>query len=50
MLFILAIVVILALVGGLAKWPQSSGGSSYPKTGMGFAVIFVLTLLLLRHL
>jgi len=50
MLLILGVVMLLVILGGLAKWPQSRGWASYPKEGMGLAVVLVLTLLLLRHL
>jgi len=49
MLLILGVVMLLVILGGLAKWPQSRGWASYPKEGMGLAVVLVLTLLLLRH-
>ena len=47
---ILGVIVVVTLAGGLAKWPQSRGWASYPRAGMGLAVVFVITLLLLRHL
>jgi hypothetical protein len=50
MLLVLGFIAVLALIGALAKWPQSKGWASYPKEGMGLAVVFMLTLLILRHL
>jgi hypothetical protein len=47
---ILATICLLTLAGGMAKWPRSRGWASYPGEGMGLAVVFVIVLLLLRHL
>lgn len=44
---ILIIILILALIGALPRWPYSSGWGYYPVGGLGLLLVIVLILLLL---
>jgi hypothetical protein len=47
---ILLLVVILALVGSLPRWPYSRDWGYYPTGGVGLIVLIVLLLVLLRYI
>lgn len=42
----LLVILILALLGALPRWPYSSGWGYYPSGGLGL-VVFILVILLL---
>jgi len=42
---ILLIVLLLALLGALPRWPYSSGWGYYPSGGIGLIVLIVVILL-----
>ena len=39
---ILIVILILALVGALPRWPYSSGWGYYPTGGLGLILVIVL--------
>ena len=47
---ILLVILILALVGALPRWPHSRGWGYAPTGGLGFALVIVVILLLLGRL
>jgi hypothetical protein len=50
MFLILTIVLIIALVGSLPKWPHSKDWGYYPTGGVGLILIILLILYLLGRL
>ena len=50
MLFILAIILIIALVGSLPAWPHSRSWGYYPSGGLGLVLIIILILFLVGRL
>ena len=50
LLFILTIVLIIALVGSIPKWPHSRGWGYYPSGGVGLVLVILLVLYLLGRL
>ena len=50
MLFILAIILIIALVGSLPAWPHSRSWGYYPSGGVGLVLIIILVLFLVGRL
>ncbi|MGH9732461.1 MAG: DUF3309 domain-containing protein [Candidatus Acidiferrales bacterium] len=50
MLFILAIILIIALVGSLPTWPHSRSWGYYPSGGLGLVLIIILVLFLAGQL
>jgi hypothetical protein len=48
MRFLLLIVLILLLIAALPAWPYSTGWGYYPSGGLGFIVLIVLLVVLLR--
>lgn len=50
MLFILAIILIIALVGSLPTWPHSKSWGYYPSGGLGLVLIIILVLFLVGRL
>jgi len=50
MLFILAIVLVIALVGSLPAWPHSRSWGYYPSGGLGIVIVILLVLLLMGRL
>ena len=50
MLFILAIVLVIALVGSLPTWPHSRSWGYYPSGGLGIVIVILLVLLLMGRL
>jgi hypothetical protein len=47
---ILLVVLVLALVGALPRWPHSREWGYYPTGGVGLVLLIVLVLLLLGRL
>ncbi|HVB07432.1 MAG TPA: DUF3309 family protein [Candidatus Acidoferrales bacterium] len=50
MLFILAIVLVIALVASLPTWPHSRSWGYYPSSGLGIVIVILLVLLLMGRL
>lgn len=50
MLFILAIILIIALVGSLPTWPHSRSWGYYPSGGLGLVLVIILVLFLAGRL
>jgi Protein of unknown function (DUF3309) len=50
LLFILTIVLIIALIGSIPRWPHSRGWGYYPSGGVGLILIVLLVLYLLGRL
>jgi hypothetical protein len=50
LLFILTIVLVIALIGSIPKWPHSRGWGYYPSAGVGLILVILLVLYLLGHL
>jgi uncharacterized protein DUF3309 len=50
MFLILTIVLIIALVGSLPRWPHSKEWGYYPTGGVGLILIILLVLYLLGKL
>jgi hypothetical protein len=48
MRFLLLIILILLLIAALPTWPYSTGWGYYPSGGLGFIVLIVLLVVLLR--
>ncbi len=49
LMFILAIVVIIALVGSLPTWPHSKNWGYYPVGGVGVIILIILIALFAGH-
>ena len=47
---ILIVILILALVGALPRWPHSKDWGYYPTGGLGLVLLIVLILLLLGRI
>lgn len=47
---ILIIILVLALVGALPRWPHSSGWGYYPTGGVGLVLLVVIILLVLGRI
>ena len=47
---ILLVVLVLALVGALPRWPHSREWGYYPTGGVGLVLLIVVVLLLLGRL
>jgi len=50
LMLILTIVLVVALVGSLPRWPHSRSWGYYPSGGIGLIVFILLILFLLGHL
>jgi hypothetical protein len=50
LLFILTIVLIIALIGSIPKWPHSRDWGYYPSGGVGLILVILLVLYLLGRL
>ena len=50
LLFVLAVVLIVALVGSLPIWPHSKNWSFYPIGGISLIILIILILLFTGHL
>jgi len=48
MFFVLTVVLIIALVGSIPKWPHSNGWGYFPSVGLGL-VLLVLVILPIMH-
>jgi hypothetical protein len=49
-MLILTIVLVIALVGSLPRWPHSRAWGYYPSGGIGLIVVILLILFLLGRL
>lgn len=47
---ILIVILVLALLGALPRWPHSRSWGYYPTSGVGLVLIIVLILLLLGRI
>jgi hypothetical protein len=47
---ILIVILVLALLGALPRWPHSSNWGYYPSGGLGLILAIVLILLLLGRI
>jgi hypothetical protein len=47
---ILIVILILALVGALPRWPHSRDWGYYPSGGLGLIVVIVVILLVLGRI
>jgi hypothetical protein len=47
---ILAVILILALLGVLPRWPHSRGWGYYPTGGLGLILLIVIILLVLGRI
>lgn len=47
---ILIVILVLALVGALPRWPHSREWGYYPTGGLGLVIVIVLILLLLGRI
>jgi Protein of unknown function (DUF3309) len=50
LLLILTIVLLIALVGSLPKWPHSRNWGYYPTGGVGLILVVLLVLYLMGRL
>jgi Protein of unknown function (DUF3309) len=50
LLLILTIVLLVALIGSVPKWPHSRGWGYYPSGGVGLILVILLILFLLGRL
>ena len=50
LILILTIVLVIALVGSLPRWPHSRSWGYYPSGGIGLIVVILLILFLLGRL
>jgi hypothetical protein len=50
LILILTIVLVVALVGSLPRWPHSRSWGYYPSGGIGLVVVILLILFLLGRL
>ncbi|MGE5056740.1 MAG: DUF3309 family protein [Acidobacteriota bacterium] len=50
MLTILIVILILALLGALPRWPYSKNWGYYPTGGLGVILLVVIVLLLLGRI
>ncbi|MGA2717415.1 MAG: DUF3309 family protein [Candidatus Acidiferrales bacterium] len=50
LMLILTIVLVIALVGSLPRWPHSRSWGYYPSGGIGLIVVILLILFLLGRL
>jgi hypothetical protein len=48
MRFILFLILLLLIIGALPTWPYSAGWGYYPSGGLGFILLIVLLVVLLR--
>lgn len=47
---ILIVLLVLALVGALPRWPHSRNWGYYPTGGLGLIIVIVLILLLMGRI
>jgi hypothetical protein len=50
LLFVLTIVLIIALIGSVPKWPHSRSWGYFPSGGVGLVLVILLILYLLGRL
>jgi hypothetical protein len=50
MRLVLLVILILALLGALPRWPYSTGWGYYPSGGLGIVVLVLVILLLTGRL
>jgi len=50
MRLVLLVILILALLGALPRWPYSAGWGYYPSGGLGLVVLILVILLLTGRL
>ena len=50
MRLVLLVILILALLGALPRWPYSTGWGYYPSGGLGLVVLILVILLLTGRL
>jgi len=50
MRLVLLVILILALLGALPRWPYSTGWGYYPSGGLGIVVLILVILLLTGRL
>jgi hypothetical protein len=48
MRFILFLILLLLIIAALPTWPYSTGWGYYPSGGLGFILLIVLLVVLLR--
>ena len=49
LIFILTIVLIIALIGSLPRWPHSKNWGYFPVGGVGLIILIILILFLTGH-
>jgi hypothetical protein len=47
---ILIVILVLALVGALPRWPHSRSWGYYPSGGLGLVLLIIIILLLLGQI
>jgi hypothetical protein len=47
---ILIVILVLALIGALPRWPHSNGWGYYPTGGIGLVLLIVVILLVLGRI
>jgi len=50
MFFVLTVVLIIALVGSIPKWPHSKGWGYFPSLGLGLVLLVLLILAIVHRL
>jgi hypothetical protein len=50
MRLVLFVILILALLGALPRWPYSTGWGYYPSGGLGIVILILVILLLTGRL
>jgi hypothetical protein len=50
MFFVLTVVLIIALVGSIPRWPHSKGWGYYPSVGLGLVLLVLLILAIMHRL
>ena len=50
MRLVLLVILILALLGALPRWPYSTGWGYYPSSGLGIVVLILIILLVTGRL
>jgi hypothetical protein len=50
MFIILTIVLVIALIGSIPRWPHSRGWGYYPSAGVGLVLVILLVLFLMGRL
>jgi hypothetical protein len=50
MFFVLTVVLIIALVGSIPKWPHSKGWGYFPSLGLGLVLLVLLILAIMHRL